>query len=206
MDRWNRVAISLVALLVLVGAVVTVLVATEAVDPDFLPGGSEETTSEAWFYDQLKGVADFSGSDQAVAIVVTIVVGLAMVPLLWLQARPILRKRQSLPVSTTERGAFTVEADSVKLLAEKVGASNRNVSSLKCRLRVRRRTPAGGPASIVIECCPRVVLGSNVPEIRDDLQTRIKESVEQLTGLTVLRVNVMRIKYDRGDSTRLVGA
>ncbi len=206
MDRWNRVAISLVALLLLVGAVVTVLVATEAVDPDFLPGGSGETAAEAWFYDQLKGVADFSGSDQAITIAVTIVVGLAMVPFLLLQARPMLRKRRTLPISATDQGIFTIEADSVKLLAEKIGANNRNVTSLKCQLRVRRRTSVGGPASVVIECLPRVVLGSNVPEIRDDLQIRIKEAVEQLTGLTVVRVNVIRIKYDRGDSAHLVGA
>ena len=74
-----------------------------------------------------------------------------------------------------------------------------------CRLRVRGRRSAI-PASIIIVCYPRVILGSNVQEIRDDLQTRVKEAVENLTGLTVLQVNVARVRYERGDSPRLMGA
>jgi uncharacterized alkaline shock family protein YloU len=70
---------------------------------------------------------------------------------------------------------------------------------------VRRRAIAGGPVSIAIACYPRVILGSNVQELGDDLQTRIKQSVEQLTGLTVLEVNVVRVRYDRGDGARLMG-
>ena len=206
MDRWNRIAISLVALLVLVGAIVTLLVAAEAIDPDSLPGGSEEASSDAWFYQQLKGVADFSGGGQAITIVVTIVVALAMLPVLLLEVRPIIRRRQTLQISSTVEGALTIDASSVRLLAEKTGISNRNISSLRCRLGVRRRRATGGPASIVISCYPRVILGSNVQEVRDDLQTRVKEAVQQLTGLTVLQVDVVRVRYDRGDSTRLVGS
>jgi hypothetical protein len=66
MDFWNRVIISLVALLVTAAAIVTLLVAAEAVAPDFLPGGSARQPPDAWFYPQLKGVADFSGGAQVI--------------------------------------------------------------------------------------------------------------------------------------------
>ena len=207
MDLWNRAAISLVALFLLLAAIVTLLVTLEAVAPDFLPGGSAEQPTEAWFYDQLTGLADFSGGDQAVTLAVTIVVGLFMLILLFIEVQPVVFRRPLvLQVSHTAEGASTVEASSVRLLAEKTGISNRNVNSIRCRLRVRRRPTGAGAASIVINCYPRVALGSDLQEIRDDLQTRIKDVVQDLTGLTVLQVHVVRVRYDRGDDSRLIGA
>ena len=207
MNNWNRVAISLVGLLVLVAAVVTVLAATGATDPDLLPGGTTETPSEAWFYDQLKGLDDFSGSGQAISIVVPILVGILMLGLLFLEMRPIIvRRPQTLQVSSSVAGVLTVEASSVRLLAERTGISNRQISSLRCRLRVKTRSATGGPASVIIACYPRLVLGSDLREVRDDLQTRIKEAVERLTGLPVLQVNVEWVRYDRGDDSRLVAS
>ena len=41
-------------------------------------------------------------------------------------------------------------------------------------------------------------------QIRDDLQSRVKDTVGKLTGLTVLRVNVARVKYERNDNVRLM--
>ena len=203
MNLWNRVVISLVAMLVVVGAIVTLLVATGAVDPDFLPGGD---TEQAWFYSELNGLDRFSGGGQAIAIVVTIVVALVMLGVLFLEIRSLRRRETLLPISSTPEGALNIEESSVRLLAERTGTSNRNISSLRCRLRTERRPAGGGSASISIECYPRLVLGSNIPEVRDDLQTRIKDVVQQVTGLTVLRVHVVRVRYDRADSSRLVGS
>ena len=195
---------SLIATFLLAAAVVTLLVATEALDPDFLPEGSAESPSDAWFYAQLKGLADFSGGDQAIAIAVTIVVGVSMLGVLLFELWPLRRREALLPISSTSAGALTIEASSVRLLAERTGFSNRNISSLRCR--VRRRSGARVPASIVVACYPRVILGSNVQEVRDDLQSRIKHTVEDLTGLTVLQVHVVKVKYDRSDTTRLLGS
>jgi hypothetical protein len=207
MNHWNRVAISLVGLLVVVAAIVTLLAAAGVTDPDFLPGGTAEMPSDAWFYHQLKGLDDFSGTGQAVSIVVPIVVGILMLGLLFFELRPILvRRPQLLQVSSSVAGVLTVEAASVRLLAERTGISNRQIGSLRCRLRVRSRPATGGPASITITCHPRLVLGSDLREVRDDLQTRIKEAVERLTGLTVMQVNVAGAKYDRGDDNRLIAS
>ena len=202
MNGVNRVAISLVALLVVVGAIVTLLVAAEAVDPDFLPGGSAE---DSWFYQELKGLADFSGTAQGISIGVSIVVALAALGFFFFNVSSFqFRRPDTLQVSSSADGALTVETNSVRLLAERTGISNRNVSSIRCRLGVRRRPSGAGPASIVIACYPRVVLGSDLQEIRDDLQTRIKEAVQNLTGLAVLQVHLARVRYDKGDDSRLI--
>ena len=196
----------MVALFLVVAAVVTLLVATEAIDPDFLPGGSVEAPSDSWFYEQLNGVADFSGGDQAVTVVVTMAVALAMLLGLFLELRTLRPRERTLPISATHDGILTVEESSVRLLAERTGISNRSISSLRCRIGVRGNPPTGGPASIIIACYPRLILGSDVREVGEDLRTRIKDAVQQLTGLTVLRVNVVRVRYDRNDDKRLISA
>jgi uncharacterized alkaline shock family protein YloU len=201
MDPWNRLVVIVVAVLVVVSAVVTALVATEAVDPDLLPGGSGE---EAWFYEQLNDVADFDGAEQTIAITLPIVVGVAALALLALEVRSIVRKRPSLQISSSQAGGLTVEASSVQLLAERTGLANRNINDIRCHLKVTRRPVGDGPTSIVIACYPRVNMGGNLQEIGDDLQVRIKDVVERLTGLAVLRVNVAKVRYDRNDDRRLI--
>ena len=202
MDRWNRASIALISLLVLVAAIVTVLAATEAIDADFLPGEGRE----AWFYAELQGLADFTGGAQAVTIGVSIAVAVVMLGLFLLEIRHLRRREVQLPISATAEGFLTIEASSVRLLAERTGIINRNVSSLRCRLGIRRRPPTGDAASIVIECYPRLLLGSDVQEVRDDLQTRIKNTVQRLTGLVVLQVNVVRVRYEKDSETRLIGS
>ena len=203
MDLVNRIAISLVALVVFVAAIVTLLVATEAIDAGFLAG---RPSGAGWFYEQLYLVADLGGGGQAVAIAVSVVAAILMVGFISLEVVTVVRRQTVVRISITGEGTATIEGSSVELLAERAAQSNRSVTSIKCRARVRRRPVAGGPASVVISCYPIVAMGSNVQEIRDDLQTRIKASVEQLTGLTVLQVNVVRVRYNRDDGRRLVGS
>ena len=208
MDRLNRLAVALGAIFVIVAAVVTVLVATGAIKSWFLPGGGDYPTNKAegWFDRELTDLANFTGSAEIISIVVPIVVGLVMLVVLALEFRGLLGRREVLlPVSATEQGTLNVEASSVQLLAERTGSINRNVTSLRCRLALMRGSPPRGPARIVIACRPLVVLGTNVQELRDDLQSRIKEVVEQLTGLHVERVDVRRVRYDRGEERRLLG-
>ena len=202
---WNRFVVTIGALVVLVAALVTLSVAVEAVDPDFLPGSSIEPPTNGWFERELQGLADLVGGDQLVAIVATVVVALVMLVVLFAEFSTFNRPETLLPISSTSDGLLNIEASSVRLLAERTGGSNRNISSIRCKLAVRRRTAPGGPASISISCYPRVNLGGNVREIRDDLQVGIKEAVQELTGLTVLQVNVVNVRYDKSDSSRLLG-
>ena len=75
MNLSNRIGVSLVALLGVVAAIVILLAVTEAVDSDFMPGGSGES---AWFYSELQGLAGFGTTGQVVTIVVNVVVALAL--------------------------------------------------------------------------------------------------------------------------------
>ncbi len=207
MDGLNRIVTFLVALLTLVGAIVVLGVTTDVVDPDVLPGGSAQTSSDSWFYAQLKGIADFGGGEQTITIVASVAVAVVMLGLLVMIATPgVRRRRGSLQISSDAEGLTSVEVGSVRLLAERTGAVNRSVTSIRCRIWVRRRPVGTGPASILIACYPKVVLGTDLQEIRDDLQTRIKQAVEKLTGLTVLQVHVVRIKFDKGEHSRLLAA
>ena len=206
MDRVNRIAVSLGAVFIIVSAIITLLVAAGAVNYWFLPGGSDvESESNAWFEPQLRGLAEFQGGGEVAAIVVPIVIIVLMAALLFFQFKPGTGRREpGLPISVTDLGRLNVEADSIRLLAERTGAANRNVVDLRCRLAARRTKPPTVPASIVIACYPQVVMGADIKELRDDLQTRIKEVVERLTGLQVERVNVSRVRYDRGQERRLM--
>jgi hypothetical protein len=214
MNLSNRIGVSLVALLGTVAAIVILLVVTEAADPDFMPGGSGES---AWFYSELQGLADFGTTGQVVTIVVNVLVVLVLLMVLFLEIRGLRRREVLLPISATAyehpegdnpakpATVLSIEASSVKLLVERTGLVNRNIRSIRCRLYTRGRPEPGGSAKVVIVCYPRLVLGSPVLEVQADLESRVKDAVERLTGLRVVGVDV-RARYERDGDNRLVGA
>ena len=207
MGLWNRLAVSLVSLFLIIAAVVTLLVATEAVPPDFLPGGvvaDRLVSEESWFQSELEDLASYEGSARVISMAISIAVAAVMLLVLLAEWR-VGQKTMSLLISVTGEGGLSIEEDSVRYLAERTGQSNRNVTRLRCGVRIQGRRNVA-PARVIITCYPRVVLGSNVQEIRDDLQQRVKDSVESLTGLLVDRVDVARVRYERSDSSKLMGA
>ena len=207
MGLWNRLAVSLVSLFLVIAAVVTLLVATEAVPPDFLPGGVVAdglVSEESWFQSELEDLTSYEGSARVISMAISIAVAAVMLLVLLAEWR-VGQKTMSLLISVTGEGGLSIEEDSVRYLAERTGQSNRNVTRLRCGVRIQGRRNVA-PARVIITCYPRVILGSNVQEIRDDLQQRVKDSVESLTGLLVDRVDVARVRYERGDSSKLMGA
>ena len=207
MGLWNRLAVSLVSLFLIIAAVVTLLVATEAVPPDFLPGGVVAdglVSEESWFQSELENLASYEGSARVISMAISIAVAAVMLLVLLAEWR-VGQKTMSLLISVTGEGGLSIEEDSVRYLAERTGQSNRNVTRLRCGVRIQGRRNVA-PARVIITCYPRVILGSNVQEIRDDLQQRVKDSVESLTGLLVDRVDVARVRYERSDSSKLMGA
>ena len=188
---WNRLLVSVVALVVLAAAVITLLVAGDRVDPDVLP--------DRWFEAQLTDVATSSGSDLALNVAVATIVAVAMFFLLLLEIIPMrpMRRLKALPIPSTDQGTATIDPTSVRLLAEGTGAGSRNVRGVRCSV---EQTP-GGP--LVIRCRATVALGANVPEVSAELQSKIKEQIEQLTGLRVAQVDV-RVTYESGKQKRRV--
>jgi uncharacterized alkaline shock family protein YloU len=183
---FNRVVVVIIALLILAGAVITLLVATGASTPDVLPYG--------WFESQLRGVAEATGGTKAAIIALSIVIAVAMIGILSLEVTP-SGKPASLLISSTEEGVITVSVESVCALAEKTAATIHNVHSVKCGIREKVGT-------LFVSCRPSVILGTNLPEIGAELQSRIKEAIEELTGLSVAQVNV-KIKYESSKAKRM---
>ena len=161
--------------------------------------------SGSWFESELRGLAELGWVGKTVSIASALaVIALALV-LLALQVKAgMQRGARPLLVSSSELGVFNIDPASVRLLAETTGAYNRNVVDLRCNIHLPRKTVPPGPARIVIYCHPLIVLGADVQEVRDDLQARIKEVVERLSGLEVERVNVTRARYDQGQEDRLI--
>ena len=182
MDVLNRVIVVIAALIVLAGAVITALVAVELSDPDVLFSG--------WFESQFEEVADASGGEVAGIIAVSVVIALGMVVLLVFELIP-MRKPVLFMLSSTEHGIATIEKDSIRELAENTALSFRNVRDAYCRV------VKNADDLMVIICRVSLTLGTNMPEMTAELQSKIKGAVEELTGLTVLQVNV-KSKYESG--------
>lgn len=205
MGLWNRLAVSLVSLFLIIAAVVTLLVVTETVPPDFLPGGVVAdglVSEESWFQSELEDLASYEGIARVISMAISIAVAAIMLLVLLAQWR-LGQKTMSLLVSVTGEGGLSIEEGSVRYLAERTGQSNRNVTRLRCGVRIQGKRNVA-PARVIITCYPRIILGSNVQEIRDDLQQRVKVSVESLTGLLVDRVDVASVRYERSDASKLM--
>lgn len=186
MSAFNRVVVVIVALVILAGAIITLLVTTGAATPDVLPYG--------WFESTLEKAADASGGDAAAVIVVSVIIALGMITLLSFEFIP-LRKRVPLLVSSTEEGITTIDQESVRVLAEKTAATGRNVRNAECSIRAKTQ-------GLAISCRASVALGSNIPEVSAELKSKIKEAVERSTGLPVAEVDV-KAKYETVEAKRL---
>ena len=206
MNVINRLLVSLVALFLIVSAAVTLLVAAAALDYQFLPGDSATNeAASAWFELELKGLANLGAVGKTISIVAALAVIVLMLGLLGLQSKGGTQRRaKPLLVSSTDLGVYNIDPASVRLLIERVGSINRDIVSLRCSLDVPRKTVSPGPARIAIYCHPLISLGTDAQEVRDDLQARVKEVVERLTGLAVDRVHVTRVRYDQGQANRLI--
>jgi len=176
---FNRVIIIIIALLILVGAVTTCLVATGAVTPDVLPF--------EWSESQLQRVADATGSSAGSIIAIAVVVALVMIVLLVFEFIP-LSKPASFLISSTEKGTSTIDADSVCILVEHAGATIHDVRDVKSSVKERLE-------GLFISCRTSVALGSNLLELEAESRSRISETVEQLTGLAVAKVDI-KLKYE----------
>lgn len=215
MNIFNRFIGAAGYLALAVIAVVAFLVTVGWLDYWFLPWGiSAEDAAEvngtlagdpnAWIESELRSLSLLEGKWKAIAIIVSLGTAVLTLPLLILELRGGIRKYESpLMISSTEAGVLNVEVSSIRDLVEQVGGTNRSVINLRCRIAVRRKTP-GGPYRIIISCQPRVEMGSDLTEIRDDIQARVKETVERVTGLEVDRVNIVRVRYAKLPDNRLI--
>jgi len=178
-------------------------VATGVIAPDLLPGGLFET--------QLQNVADASGDSLTTLIRISIVVALCGVALLVIEFITIgnasssvvqssteegiittdfraLRKQDLLVINSTEKGTTSIDVETVCDLAENVGITVQNVHRFDSKV-------GKNSDGLLLSCRAVAALGSNVVEVGAKLRSRVTEAIEQLTGLTVAKVNI-KIVYD----------
>lgn len=184
MTVFNRSVMVVVALVLLAGALVTLLVATGATAPD----------GYGWFSFILQKAADADGAGLAATIVLAVIIALGMLALLFFELA-LSRPPVPLLISSSEEGVTTINQESVCVLAEKTAATIHNVRDVHCSVGDK----VGG---LVISCQAIVSLASNVPEVCTELQGKVKEDIEKLTGLPVAQINV-KTKYESSDAKRL---
>ena len=182
MSIFNRVVVVIVGLAVLAGAIVVLIVATGVSTPDILLYG--------WFEPQLNNIIRFI--EISIAISIAVIIG--MIALLVFELKP-LQKPLPLLISSTEEGTVTIEVDSICVLAEGTAANIHGVRDVRCHVKE-------GMGGLVISCRALVTLGSNIVEIGAEIQSKIKEAIEQLTELAVAQVNI-NVKYEPAEARRL---
>ena len=174
----NRVFTTVFSLLVLAAAIILLLVATGAASEEILPYN--------WFSGQLLGVAEADGGDKAIAIAVSIILILGMGAILVLEFVP--RSKLLLSIRSGEGGALSVDETSVCILAENVGSKVEGVKHIRSRV-------SEGPNGVILSCDVLLALGSDILGVGSELQQRMKESVEKLTGLTIAQV-IINTRYE----------
>ncbi len=183
----NRIIAVVASVVVLAGAVIVLLVTAGAVSSGFV--------SIDWLEIPLERASEASGGSLAVIIVVSVI--LLALALLVLVLEFSSRGRQDLLlISSGEEGSASVDEGSVRLLAERAASGVSGVREVQCWVRERS-------SGLSISCRALTVMGSNVPELSDEIHKQIKETVSQYTGLPVADVKVT-VRYEKAEGKRVM--
>lgn len=176
-SAFNRLIVILIALAILAGAIITIGVALHVWPASILLG---------WFEPQLELAADSSSSIRVAVVALSAVVGAAMIGLLVGEVVP---PNTSIvhTLSVTDEGTSSIDNESLCLLAERSAETVHGVNDVHCYIRERNY-------GLVVRGRATVALGANLLEITPEMKTRIREGIEQLTGLKVETVNI-KFKY-----------
>jgi uncharacterized alkaline shock family protein YloU len=181
----NRGLVLLLAILLAAAAVTAVLVTTSVV-PD------------SWLDWQARELSDAGSGTKAVAIAVSVGIVLGMIMLLRLEFMEERDNRlhiKAIEDNVEEKGETTIGSRSIEALAENAGCEIRGVRNIHCGV-------VDGVDGLILSCRSTVAMGSNLPEVMGETRSRIKDSVEQLTGLPVARIDV-ETRYDSAKTKRV---
>lgn len=173
-------------LLIATVAVIVLLVSAGIASADILPGQA--------FSHELGVLAGMGGSQRAVAVLIAAAVLVGMAGYLFAEAR-VLGYSPPITISEDEAGNITIERESLCLLAERVGAEIPGVRRIHCGVGL-------GADGLSFACHVSLAFGSPVLEVGQELQQRIKASVEQFTGLAVAGMTV-KVRFESGKARRL---
>ncbi len=184
LDALNRVVVILVILAILAAAIFVLLVTLGTVDPDIAPAG--------WFEEPLQSAADATGWTRVAIIAISIIVALLMVVWLARELMPRRRRPATFLISSGDSGMATIDRQSVRELSKKTAATVHNVKDVECRV-------GEGRTGLFISCDVTVVMGTNIPETSAEIQSKVKDSVQNYTGLAISTVDV-RARYEPGEA------
>jgi len=176
MNIVNRVLVSVLALLVLVGVVVVLLVALEAVRPATLAPMS-------WAEDQLAAFSDLTTSDRAWTVGVCLALALLALILLYLELQPALGGPTRLTLRQDGQGVVTVTYQGVREVIAYEARQVPGVRAVGSQIEEARE-------GLRITCRAEVDPLENLSELSDQLQQRIRTAVEQHLGHPVAAVQV----------------
>jgi hypothetical protein len=186
MSTVNRIVAAILEVVLIFSAVIVLVVALGVAGDRVLPYG--------WFGQHLTVLNDLGPGALAATIVLPILTIVVCLGLLFLQL-PRVRRARPFLVRSDEDGDVMIEPSSVRLISETVGAEIHGVRQIRCLVRQR-------PGGLLIVCHPMVALGSNVPKLSKDMQSKVKETVESIVGLPVSEVSVAA-KYEATRDRRL---
>ncbi len=174
---FNRMLAILLALAILTGAVITMGVCIQAWPPSVLMG---------WFESPLQMAAEAPTATRVAIMALAAIAAVGMLALLIAEILP-LRENMVHTLSVTDKGTATIENDSLCLLAERTGETIHGVRDVRCMIHERQD-------GLSVRCHADVALGSNLLEVNPEMKSKVREALQQLTGLTVARVDV-KYKY-----------
>lgn len=232
MNAFNRAVVTAAAAAVLLMSATALMVALGVVDhrfPPWIPNDESRITPtppelngngaptpqatpveqiarpDTWLETELRALSEMNVIQKgATAIAVLAIIGITAF-LIKLEVINTEGKRgANLLISDSENGTTTVDSKSIQALAEATGGGNGQVNSITCRMRVKKPGPPQGPDRLEIICRPHLRMGANLESVTDDLQTRIKEAVENSTGLVVEKVHLSGVRFDPLDRGRML--
>jgi uncharacterized alkaline shock family protein YloU len=179
MDAFNRLLVVLLALAVLAAAVAIFLVAADISKPSAV-------APDGWLQDQLREIDQLGGDRKAASIASAVAGAVVAVILLILQALPVIRVER-LVVADIDGKDFGIYRESIESLIERAGVEIEGVTAVRSAL---RQTPEG----LQINCLAMLEPTAKMPEVGADLQTKVKDVVESMAGVTVAEVR-MKLRY-----------
>jgi hypothetical protein len=177
-DAFNRVAMLALAVLAFVCAVVCILVMADAIGPRTAPAG--------WLRDGLRSLDAETGDDKTMAIAIAAVVAAGSLLLAALELRPLWHKERYVMVDAGGE-SFALNPTAIEHIVEREGTRVRGVQAVRPQL---KRNGSGLEIDVDATIQPATAL----PDTGETLQTRVRQAVEQMTGLPVSHVNV-RLKH-----------
>jgi hypothetical protein len=176
MNTFNRLLIILLALVLLVAAGGVLLTTLRVIQP-------AQPAPSPWFADRLGPFIQLDPTLFGWTVGVCLVLIVVALVLLFLELRPEPRPAARITLKDDGLGRVTVPLDSVRKLVDWEAGRVARVARAHSQV-------TEGPDGLQILCRVSVDPSSNVPDLTQELQERLKSTVQHDVGLAVTQVSV----------------